>query len=247
MVQNNNIIFKMHRNAIQESFLPQVDIKPILWHISKNPIDYLTSLNFMESYVKNINENEQNELIWLLEHPSLYTAGTSAKKTDLIQPNKFPVFYTGRGGQYTYHGPGQRIIYVMLNLKNRKCDIRAYISTLEQWIINSLKYFGIVGERREDRVGVWVNTNKTEKKIAAIGIRLHKWVSFHGLAINLQPNLEDYNGIIACGQKNYGITSFRDLNLNTTMDELDKILKINFELLFGKTINQEFLPNTDLL
>lgn len=154
----------INRGDLERNFLPQITSKPVLWQNSKNLVDYALALNFMQNYSKLIAENKANELIWLLEHPALYTAGTSAKKTDLISPDKFPVYYTGRGGQYTYHGPGQRIIYVMLNLKTRKCDIRAYISALEQWIINSLKYVGIIGERREDRVGVWVETNNTEKK-----------------------------------------------------------------------------------
>lgn len=227
-------------------FLSRNSEQYISWVVSKNIVAYKDSLAFMQYYVNKIAKNETNELVWMLEHPPLYTAGTSAKQADLLDPNKLPVYYSGRGGQYTYHGPGQRIAYIMLNLKSRKCDIRAYVATLEQWIINSLKEFDIIGERREDRVGVWIKTVNGEEKIAAIGIRLHKWVSFHGVAINFSPNLDNYNGIIACGQKNYGITSFAKLGIKTKMRELDIVLQHNFEQLFGKTIYNESLPIMDL-
>lgn len=227
-------------------FLSQNNEQCMSWVVSKNIVEYEDSLVFMQSYVDKIAKNEANELVWLLEHPPLYTAGTSAKQADLLDPNKLPVYYSGRGGQYTYHGPGQRVAYIMLNLKTRKCDIRAYVAALEQWIINSLREFNIIGERREDRVGVWLKTAIGEEKIAAIGIRLHKWVSYHGVAINFSPNLENYNGIIACGQKNYGITSFAKLGIKAAMSDLDVVLRHNFEQLFGKTIYNKSLPTMDL-
>lgn len=232
----------MDRNDITANFLPTTTNPPALWIRSSNLIDYKYALTFMETYVKIIATEQANELIWLLEHPPLYTAGTSAKNSDLLEPSKFPVYNTGRGGQYTYHGPGQRIIYLMLNLKKRRCDIRAYIATLEQWIINSLSEFGIVATRREDRVGVWVGDDVYDEKIAAIGIRLYKWVSLHGIAINFSPNLAHYKGIIACGQANHGITSFTKLGVKTTLKELDKTLQRNFNPLFGKIIDSKSLP-----
>jgi len=206
----------------------------IEWTISPNPIEYEDALAVMEDTVADIRAGASPEQVWLLEHPPLYTAGTSAKPTDLIDP-KFPVFETGRGGQYTYHGPGQRVGYVMLNLKNRQQapDIKQYICKLEQWIIDTLEVFDIKGERREGRVGIWVvktdaKGNKSEAKIAAIGVRIRHWVTYHGISINLNPDLSHFNGIVPCGISDAGVTSFEDLGVKATMEELDQALQEKF-------------------
>ena len=178
-----------------------------------------------------------DERVWLLEHPAIYTAGTSANSKDLVDATRFPVFQTGRGGQYTYHGPGQRVAYVMLDLKKRGGDVRAFVAALEDWIIATLTDFGIRGERREDRVGVWVRHEGGESKIAALGIRVRKGITFHGISINLNPNLEHFSGIIPCGVTEHGVTSFEQLGLSTTMAQLDEALRRNFETIFGPTIS----------
>jgi lipoyl(octanoyl) transferase len=190
----------------------------------------------MDEVVAGIAQGEIRERVWLLEHPPLYTAGTSANPADLVSPERFPVFATGRGGQYTYHGPGQRVAYVMLDLKRRGGDLRAYVAALEQWIIATLAAFGIAGERREDRVGVWVRRGDREDKIAAIGIRVRHWVSFHGISINLAPDLSHFDGIVPCGVREHGVTSLRDLGLNVSMAELDVALRRGFEAGFGPTV-----------
>jgi len=195
--------------------------------ISPNPIEYEDAIAVMEDTVADIKEGTSPEQLWLLEHPSLYTAGTSAKATDLIE-QKFPVFETGRGGQYTYHGPGQRIAYVMINLKQRQDtpDIKNYIFQLEQWIIDVLLDFDIRGERREGRVGIWVVLpDKTEAKIAAIGVRVRHWVTYHGLSINLNPDLSHFNGIVPCGINEHGVTSLHALGANITMEALDEAIE----------------------
>jgi lipoyl(octanoyl) transferase len=189
----------------------------------------------MDEVVAGIAQGEVRERVWLLEHPPLYTAGTSANPVDLVSPERFPVFATGRGGQYTYHGPGQRVAYVMLDLKRRGGDLRAYVAGLEQWIIETLAAFGVAGERREDRVGVWVRREDREDKIAAIGIRVRHWVSFHGISINLAPDLSHFDGIVPCGVHEHGVTSLRDLGLNVSMAELDDALRRGFEAGFGPT------------
>ena len=203
----------------------------IEWTISSNPIEYEDAIAVMEDTVADIRAGTSPEQIWLLEHPPLYTAGTSANPSDLIE-EKFPVFETGRGGQYTYHGPGQRVGYVMLNLKERQQapDIKKYICSLEQWIIDTLAEFNIKGERREGRVGIWVvkpDTNglKSEAKIAAIGVRVRHWVTYHGISINLNPDLSHFGGIIPCGIAEHGVTSFEDLGVKATMEELDAALQ----------------------
>jgi lipoyl(octanoyl) transferase len=196
-------------------------------------VDYEYALNFMEERVNHIIEGKKSELIWFLQHPPLYTAGSSANSQDLISNNGFKVYQTGRGGQYTYHGPGQRICYVMLNLKNRNPDIREFVRNLELVIIKSLQKFDVKGETRQNRVGVWVKTNQKEEKIAAIGIRLKKWVSYHGIAININPDLSHYKGIIPCGIKDYGVTSLEKLGIKTTMAEFDKELKKAFTEIFN--------------
>jgi len=174
-------------------------------------------------------------MVWLLEHPPLYTAGTSAKQTDLIGGNDFPVYNAGRGGQYTYHGPGQRVGYVMLNLKQRGAmDVRGYVASLEQWIIATLAQFGVESFTRDGRIGVWtIDRAGKEAKIAALGIRMRKWVSFHGVCINLNPNLSHYAGIVPCGISDYGVTSLKQLGISPSMEELDTVLKQEFKKVFG--------------
>lgn len=199
----------------------------IEWTFSDNPIEYEDAVAVMESTVADIRAGTSPEQIWLLQHPALYTAGTSAKDSDLIDP-KFPVFKTGRGGEYTYHGPGQLVGYVMVNLKNRQSepDIKQYVRDLEQWIIDTLLEFGIKGERREGRVGIWVvKPDQSEAKIAAIGVRVRHWVTYHGISINLNPDLLDFSGIVPCGINQHGVTSFEDLGVDATMEELHAALQ----------------------
>ncbi|MEN9894862.1 MAG: hypothetical protein RIR97_714 [Pseudomonadota bacterium] len=199
----------------------------------------------MEAEVDRIAAGNADELVWLVEYPPLYTAGTSADSADLIAPDRFPVFSTGRGGEYTYHGPGQRVAYVMLDLKRRTQDVRAFVAALEEVIIRTLERMNIKGERREDRVGVWVRRperplladgSMAEDKIAALGIRLRKWVSFHGLSINVDPDLEHFSGIVPCGISTYGVTSLVDLGLPVMMSDVDIVLRQAFEEVFGPTV-----------
>ena len=213
------------------------------WIKTDKLIDYPEALKQMEQIVARLISGIGPEHIWLLEHPELYTAGTSANSSDLVDPNLFPVYSSQRGGQYTYHGPGQRIAYVMLDLNKRGKDVRKYVNSLEEWIIQTLAEFDIKGERRKDRVGVWVlrkdkpisSTGEfLEDKIAAVGVRLRKWVSFHGIAINLNPNLEHYKGIVPCGIQQHGVTSLYDLGLKLSMDELDNALMKTFKNVFGE-------------
>lgn len=204
------------------------------WRVSDQPVDYLEALARMEERVAAIRTSGANELVWLLEHPPLYTAGTSARPQDLLTPARFPVFTAGRGGQYTYHGPGQRVAYVMLDLQRRGPDLRAYIQGLEEWLIRTLDEFGVRGERRAGRVGLWVvKPDGTEAKIAAIGIRIRRWVSYHGVAINLDPDLEHFAGIVPCGIREFGVTSLADLGLNVSMTELDGALRRTFTAVFA--------------
>src|SRR3984885_14586697 len=211
---------------------------PVEWLISDAPVPYLEAVAAMEARVADIAAGRASELIWLLEHPPLYTSGTSGKAADLLDP-RFPVFATGRGGQLTYHGPGQRVAYVMLDLKRRRPDVRAYVAGLEQWIIRTLAAFNVRGERREDRVGVWVarpdKGNGFEDKIAAIGVRLRRWVSFHGIAINVDPDLTHFSAIVPCGvtDPRYGVTSLADLGLTATSADVDIALRQAFEEVFG--------------
>ncbi len=210
------------------------------WLISDELIPYPRAVEFMKARAKEIANGNANELIWLLEHPPLYTSGTSAKQKDLIDPNKFPVFDSGRGGQYTYHGPGQRVIYVMLDLSKRGRDIRSFVKSLEKLVIETLSQFNIKGEIIENRIGVWVErpekSNKTDK-IAAIGVRVSRWVSFHGISLNISPTLSHYNGIVPCGISDYGITSFEDLGHIISMAQVDLILREKFEQIFGSTLD----------
>jgi lipoyl(octanoyl) transferase len=210
------------------------------WRISAAPVPYPEAVAEMESRAADIAEHQAAELVWLLEHPPLYTSGTSGKEGDLLDP-RFPLFTTGRGGQLTYHGPGQRVAYVMLDLKQRRPDVRAYVAGLEEWIIRTLDAFNVRGERREDRVGVWVRRPDKgagyEDKIAAIGVRLRRWVSFHGIAINVEPNLSHFSAIVPCGviDPRYGVTSLVDLGLPVTMEDVDVALRRAFEEVFGAT------------
>ena len=199
---------------------------------------------FMDARAAAIRDGLENELVWLLEHPPLYTAGTSANEKDLILPGRFPVHQTGRGGEYTYHGPGQRVAYVMLDLKRRREDVRAFVAALEAWIIGALEEFNVNGERREDRVGVWVKRpdkpalpdgSMAEDKIAAIGIRLKRWVSLHGISLNVEPDLTHFDGIVPCGISQYGVTSLVDLGLTADMQDADLALRKAFEEIFGET------------
>jgi lipoyl(octanoyl) transferase len=219
---------------------PSPGAPPVEWRVSAAPVEYAEAVAAMDARVAAIAAGSAPEQVWLLEHPPLYTAGTGAKPDDLIEA-RFPVHQTGRGGQFTYHGPGQRVAYVMLDLNRRKPDVRAFVVALEEWIIRTLATFGVQGERRDDRIGVWVRRpNKGggfEDKIAAIGIRVRKWVTLHGIAINVHPELSHFSGIVPCGvsEERYGVTSLADLGLATDMAEVDRALRREFEDLFGST------------
>jgi len=208
----------------------------VAWAHSPGLVPYEVAVTRMEADVAAIRRREALERVWLLEHPPIYTAGTSATESDLVDPHRFPVYRSGRGGQFTYHGPGQRVAYVMLDLRKRGMDVRAYVSALEAWIIGTLARLGVVGERREDRVGVWVKHSGAggrEDKIAAIGVRIRHWISFHGVSLNVAPDLSHYSGIIPCGIHQYGMTSLADLGIAASMDDVDAALKVEFEAIFG--------------
>lgn len=232
------------RTDLNLSMLPAAGSPPVRWRISDGLVPYEEAVAEMEREVAAIADGQADELVWLLEHPPLYTAGTSADSADLIEPDRFPVFSTGRGGEYTYHGPGQRVAYVMLDLKRRHQDVRAYVAALEELVIRTLDMMNVRGERREDRVGVWVRRPEkpllpdgsvAEDKIAALGIRLRRWVSFHGLSINVDPDLSHFSGIVPCGITTYGVTSLVDLGLPVMMADVDMRLREAFEDIFGKT------------
>lgn len=219
--------------AVPEAF--PIDPAParLDWRVDDAPVAYPDAVAFMERRVAEIRAGTAPDSVWLLEHPPLYTAGTSARDADLIQPDRFPVYRSGRGGQYTYHGPGQRVGYVMLDLKNRNGDLRRYVRDLEEWIIRTLANFNVKGERREGRVGIWVDRGRgREDKIAAIGVRVRQWVSFHGISINLDPDLSHFEGIVPCGIAEHGVTSLADLGLPVTMADLDVALRITFDEVF---------------
>ena len=208
-------------------------LETIEWKISNTPIEYDFAISEMQKRVTNIKSNTNNELVWLLEHESIFTAGTSARDEDLIN-NQVKTRHTGRGGQWTWHGPGQRVAYVMLNLKKRLPDIKAYVNALEEWIILTLKDFNIVGERLENKPGVWVaNKNESYDKVAALGVRISSWVSWHGISININPNLEEFKNIIPCGINDAGVTSLYNLNRKITFEEFDFKLNKNFLFIFG--------------
>ena len=227
----------MVRTALNWAFWAQT---PVGWAVSTGQVGYLEAVSAMERLAAEIRDGAP-EMVWLLEHPPLYTAGASAKPEDLIE-SRFPVFKSARGGQYTYHGPGQRVVYVMLNLAARSKDVRGFVASLEDWLIGALAEFSVTGERREDRVGVWVDRSRPggpprEDKIAAIGVRLRHWVSFHGVALNVEPDLSHFGGIVPCGVTNpqYGVTSLVDLGLPVTLEDADNALKASFHQVFGPT------------
>ncbi|MGZ6013947.1 MAG: lipoyl(octanoyl) transferase LipB [Caulobacteraceae bacterium] len=219
------------------------DAAPVGWAVSTQQVPYPAAVAAMEARAAAIADGTAGELIWLLEHPPLYTAGVSAKATDLIEPERFPVFKSGRGGQFTYHGPGQRVAYVMLDLTKRGRDVRAFVAALEAWIIDALAAFNVTGELRDGRVGVWVERKgvgwSREDKIAAIGVKLRKWVSFHGISLNVEPDLGHFSGIVPCGQTEHGVTSLVDLGLPVTMDEADAALRSSFSKVFGPVVDAE--------
>jgi lipoyl(octanoyl) transferase len=219
------------------------DKEPVEWAVSSGQVDYIPALAAMEARVAAIAAGEASELVWLLEHPPLYTAGVSAKAADLLAPDRLPVFATGRGGQYTYHGPGQRVAYVMLDLRARQRDLHAFVTALETWIIGALAVFNVSGLIRPERVGVWVERKTPdgagpglvvrEDKIAAIGVKIRRWVSFHGVSLNVEPDLSHFDGIVPCGIREYGVTSLVDLGLPVSMDEADEALRASFRGVFG--------------
>jgi lipoyl(octanoyl) transferase len=221
----------------------QPNSPPIRWAISGDLIDYSNALSFMQAQALAISEGRAAELIWLLEHPPMYTAGTSAKQDDLLDPLLLPVFNTGRGGQYTYHGPGQRIAYIMLNLKQRGGDVRRLVSDLERWVTGALSAFNVKGETRPGRVGIWVRrpgcSTETDDKIAAIGLRVSRGVTTHGVSLNVEPDLSHYRGIVACGIHGHGVTSLADLGLPVTMADADVALRRAFEDVFGTVVMVE--------
>jgi lipoyl(octanoyl) transferase len=228
------------RDRLDIGLLPDPELAPVEWRLGEGLIPYDEALAAMEQRAGAVAAGSAPELAWLLEHPPLYTAGTSAKPRDLIEA-RFPVHQTGRGGQFTYHGPGQRVAYLMLDLRHRGNDVRRYVATLEEWMIRTLAAFNIRGERREDRVGVWVRRpdkgDGREDKIAAIGIRVKRWVSLHGVALNVEPELAHFQGIVPCGvsEQRFGVTSLVDLGVPVTMPEVDMVLRRQFEALFGQT------------
>jgi len=226
------------RDALSGTFLPASGSLPVEWRVEDGLADYLGTLAAMEARAEAIADGTAHECVWLVEHPPLYTAGTSARPADLLD-SRFPVHATGRGGQFTYHGPGQRVAYVMLDLKRRKPDLRDFVAALEEWLIRTLAAFAIRGERREDRVGVWVRrpdkSEGAEDKIAAIGIRVRRWVTFHGVSLNVEPDLSHFGGIVPCGVggAQYGVTSLADLGLTATMADVDIAMKAAFTSVFG--------------
>jgi lipoyl(octanoyl) transferase len=238
----------MQRTDLDHHMFAREDCPPVRWRVSDGLVPYEDAVAEMEHQVALIADGAADELVWLVEHPPLYTAGTSADRKDLIEPDRFPVFATGRGGEYTYHGPGQRVAYVMLDLKRRRQDVRAYVAALEELVIRTLGSMNVKGERREDRVGVWVRRPEkphlpdgtmSEDKIAALGIRLRKWVSFHGLSINVDPDLGHFSGIVPCGISAYGVTSLVDLGLPVMMADVDMRLREAFEEVFGPTVSAD--------
>ncbi|ESQ80689.1 lipoyl(octanoyl) transferase LipB [Asticcacaulis sp. YBE204] len=229
----------LNADALPDFFLRDPERGLPEWRVEAAPVAYPDAVAFMEQRVEAIQKGEAPELIWLLEHPPLYTAGVSAKREDLLTPDRFEVFDSARGGQFTYHGPGQRVIYVMLDLNRRTKDIRAFVKALETWVIDTLWRFNVEGHIRDGRVGVWVERRDRgvspppEDKIAAIGIKLRRWVSFHGISLNVEPDLSHFTGIVPCGISEHGVTSLVDLGLPVTMDEADYALRASFMDIFG--------------
>jgi lipoyl(octanoyl) transferase len=238
------------RGDLKIGLLPARGAPPVEWQVSAGSVDYDRALAAMSARAAAIAKGEAAERIWLLEHPPLYTAGTSARPQELIEA-RFPVHAVGRGGQFTYHGPGQRVGYVMLDLKRRAPDVRRFVATVEEWLIRTLAAFDVRGERRDDRIGVWVRRpNKgrdAEDKIAAIGIRVQHWVTLHGFALNVAPNLSHFSGIVPCGiaDASYGVTSLADLGRDAKMQDVDRVLRREFENLFGVTTDAQKLVSTE--
>jgi lipoyl(octanoyl) transferase len=228
------------RDLLGGGMKPAAPLAPVDWAVSMQPVGYEEAVAAMDARAAAIAAGEAPELVWLIEHPPLYTSGTSAQPADLIEA-RFPVHASGRGGQFTYHGPGQRVAYAMLDLKRRSADVRRYVATLEEWIIRTLAAFGVAGERRDCRIGVWVarpdKGDGYEDKIAAIGIRLKRWVTLHGIAINVAPDMSHFAGIVPCGiaDPHYGVTSLADLGHAVSMAGIDRVLRREFEALFGPT------------
>ncbi|HEY3887000.1 MAG TPA: lipoyl(octanoyl) transferase LipB [Caulobacteraceae bacterium] len=222
--------------ALSPSF-HRKDAAPTGWAVSPGRVGYAAAVAAMEARAEAIAAGTAGELVWLLEHPPLYTAGVSAKPADLLSPERFPVFKSSRGGQFTYHGPGQRVAYVMLDLGARQKDVRAFVAALEAWVIDALAQFNVEGQVRNGRVGVWVEHGapRREDKIAAIGVRLRRWVSFHGVSLNVEPDLEHFAGIVPCGVADHGVTSLVGLGLPVSLAEADAALKASFERVFGAT------------
>ena len=220
------------------SKLIREDGAAVEWAVSARPVAYPEAVAAMEARAAAIADGQATELVWLLEQPPLYTAGVSARDGDLLEPGRFPVHRTGRGGQFTYHGPGQRVAYVMLDLNRRGRDVRAFVRGLEQWIIGALGEFGVPADVREGRVGVWVERKgagwSREDKIAAIGVKVRRWVSFHGISLNVEPDLSHFGGIVPCGIQEHGVTSLVDLGVPATMDEADEALRASFRRVFGE-------------
>jgi lipoyl(octanoyl) transferase len=231
------------RDSLAAQFPAEPNSEPIEWAITDSLVGYEQAVAFMEARAEAIAAGQAREIVWLLEHPPVYTAGTSSDPADLVEPDRFPVHQTGRGGQYTYHGPGQRVAYVMLDLKRRTPDLRRYVAALEAWIISTLDAFNVRGERREDRVGVWVRRpdkgETAEDKIAAIGIRVRRWATFHGISLNVEPDLSHFSGIVPCGVTEHGVTSLVDLGLPVTLPEVDAAMRRAFEEIFGPTVRVE--------
>ena len=230
-------------NRAQGRTFLRTDKQPAGWAVSKGLTDYATAVKAMEARATAIANGEASEMVWLLEHPPIYTAGVSARASDLLDPDRFPVHRTARGGQFTYHGPGQRVAYVMLDLSKRQRDVHAFVAALETWVIGALDVFKVCGELRPGRVGVWVERRAAglanrEDKIAAIGVKLRKWVSFHGISLNIDPNLSHFNGIVPCGIVDHGVTSLVDLGLSVGMAEVDTALRTSFECVFGLTADE---------
>jgi len=221
--------------AIRDLRFLRTDDARVEWEVSAGPVAYPAAVAAMEERVAQIAAGEARELVWLLEHPPLYTAGVSAKPGDLLDPDRFPVFKSGRGGQFTYHGPGQRVAYVMLDLRARRRDTRAFVLALEAWMIGTLAQLGVAGETREGRVGVWVGEAgpSREEKIAAIGVKIRRWVSFHGVSLNVAPDLEHFAGIVPCGISEHGVTSLERLGAPAALGEVDQALAHSFMSVFG--------------
>ncbi|HEY8383668.1 MAG TPA: lipoyl(octanoyl) transferase LipB [Microvirga sp.] len=233
------------REILADNLFPRTGAAPVEWVVAEGLVGYEEAVAAMEARVAAIAAGEARERVWLVEHPPLYTAGTSAEDSDLVEPGRFPVFRSGRGGQFTYHGPGQRVAYVMLDLNRREPDLRRFVAALETWLIGTLASFNVRGERREDRVGVWVRRPEklspipgavAEDKIAAIGIRVRRWVTYHGISLNVEPDLSHFSGIVPCGVSEHGVTSLVDLGIPVSMPEVDSVLRRGFEDVFGPTL-----------